>query len=83
MRAKQDMDNKKNKKEILMPNGFKVKGNIPYYAEKRLEGIACEIANTPKRTYCCSGGMYYGRAEKVHTRQKWEIGKNSAPRTMH
>lgn len=72
--------NHNNNKEIVMPNGFKIKGNINYYAEKRLEGIAAELEGIPHVGHSVGGNIYYGRAEKVHTRERWEVGKNAGPR---
>ena len=77
---KQDMNNNKDNKEFVMPNGFKITGNINYYTKRRLEGIAAEIDETPHEGYSVGGNVYYGRAEKVHTRQRWEVGKNAGPR---
>ena len=72
--------NHNNNKEIVMPNGFKIKGNINYYAEKRLEGIAAELEEIPHVGHSVGGNVYYGRAENVHTRERWEVGKNAGPR---
>lgn len=77
---KQDMNNNKDNKEFVMPNGFKITGNINYYTKRKLEGIAAELEEIPHEGHSVGGNIYYGRAEKVHTRQKWEVGKNAGPR---
>lgn len=76
---KQNMNNKENK-EFVMPNGFKITGNINYYTKRKLEDIASELDEIPHEGHSVGGNIYYGRAEKVHTRQKWEVGKNAGPR---
>lgn len=77
---RQKMNNKKDNKDFVMPNGFKITGNINYYAKKRLESIAAELEEMPHVGHIAGGNMYYGRAEKVHTRERWEVGKNAGPR---
>lgn len=77
---KQNMNNNKDNKEIVMPNGFKITGNINYYTKRKLEGIAAELDKIPHEGYSYRGNIYYGRAEKVHTRQRWEVGKNAGAR---
>ena len=74
------MNNNKDNKEFVMPNGFKITGNINYYTKRKLEGIAAELEEIPHEGHSVGGNFYYGRAEKVHTRQKWEVGKNAGPR---
>ena len=37
------MNNNKDNKEFVMPNGFKITGNINYYTKVKLEGIAAEL----------------------------------------
>ena len=76
----QYMNNNKDNKEFVMPNGFKITGNINYYTKRKLEGIAAELEEIPHEGHSVGGNIYYGRAEKVHTRQKWEVGKNAGPR---
>ena len=76
---KQNMNNKENK-EFVMPNGFKITGNINYYTKRKLEDIASELDEIPHEGHSVGGNIYYGRAEKVHTRQRWEVGKNAGPR---
>ena len=58
------MNNKKDNKEFVMPNGFKITGNINYYAKRRLEGIAAELEEIPHVGHSVGGNVYYGRAEK-------------------
>ncbi len=74
------MNNNKDNKEFVMPNGFKITGNINYYTKRKLEGIAAELEEIPHEGHTVGGNIYYGRAEKVHTREKWEVGKNAGPR---
>lgn len=74
------MNNNKDNKEFVMPNGFKITGNINYYTKRKLEGIAAELEEIPHEGHSVGGNIYYGRAEKVHIREKWEVGKNAGPR---
>ncbi len=75
-----DTKEKKDNKEFVMPNGFKITGNINHNTKRKLEDIAAEIEEIPHRGRTFGGNMYYGRAEKVHTRERWEVGKNAGPR---
>ena len=74
------MNNNKDNKEFVMPNGLKITGNINYYTKRKLEGIAAELEEIPHEGHSFGGNIDYGRAEKAHTRQKWEVGKNAGPR---
>ena len=40
--------NNKDNKEFVMPNGFKITGNINYYTKRKLEGIAAELEEPSK-----------------------------------
>ena len=57
------MNNNKEKKDFVMPNGFKITGNINYYTKRKLEGIAAELDEIPHEGYIIGGNIYYGRAE--------------------
>ena len=51
------MNNNKDNKEFVMPNGFKITGNINYYTKRKLEGIAAELEEIPHERHLV-GGQY-------------------------
>ena len=61
------MNNNKDNKEFVMPNGFKITGNINYYTKRKLEGIAAELEEIPHEGHSVGGNIYYGRAKPVAT----------------
>ena len=53
---KQNMNNKEDK-EFVMPNGFKITGNINYYTKRKLEGIAAELDEIPREGHSVGGNI--------------------------
>jgi hypothetical protein len=72
--------------EVVMPNGFKVKGDFTDIAHIKLkahfEKSVHDYSGWPGRRSYCVVDSYYGMMdnEKHHKREKWEIGTNRPPR---
>jgi hypothetical protein len=60
------MNNNKEKKDFVMPNGFKITGNINYYTKRKLEGIAAELEEIPHEGHSVGGNKNRYGAVWVH-----------------
>lgn len=64
------------KKGIILPNGFRMIGDIPASVLKSISVIATHQQDVRR---CCYHGDYFGKSENLYRRQRWEIGSNKNP----
>ena len=63
-------------KGIVLPNGFRMIGDIPVSVLKAVSVITTHQQSLRR---CYYSGDYFGKSEKLHRRQRWEIGSNKSP----